>query len=72
MYRKDLKLNFHGRFMTNEEKIIASTELKKELLRQLKNLDDDILLTQKEVVEHKKNVQQMKNELSEKMDFAIV
>ena len=57
--------------MTNEEKIIASAELKKELLRQLKALDENILLTQKVVFEHKKNVQEMKNELSEKMDFAI-
>jgi peptidoglycan hydrolase CwlO-like protein len=57
--------------MTNEEKIKASAELKEEILRQLSAIDDDILQTQKQVFEHKNNVHQIKNELSEKTNLVL-
>lgn len=57
--------------MTNEEKTKASVELKKEILRQLKANDEDILQTQKQVFEHKNSVHQMKNELSEKTNLVL-
>ncbi len=57
--------------MTNEEKIRAAEELKNELLRQLKVNNEEIVQTQKLVFEHKSNVQQMKNELSSKLDLVL-
>lgn len=57
--------------MTTEEKIRAAEELKNELLRQLKVNNEEIVQTQKLVFEHKSNVQQMKNELSSKLDLVL-
>ena len=58
--------------MTNEEKTKASAELKNEIIRRLKTLDDEILQTQKQVLEHKNRVHQMKDELSEKINLVLV
>ena len=57
--------------MTNEEKIKASEELKKELLRQLNENNEEISQTQKQIFEHKSSVNQLKNALSLKLDLVL-
>jgi len=57
--------------MTNEEKIKASEELKKELLSQLNESNEEISQTQKQIFEHKSNVNQLKNALSLKLDLVL-
>jgi peptidoglycan hydrolase CwlO-like protein len=57
--------------MTEEEKIKAKLDLKKEIFGRLKELDNEILETKKEIFEHKKEVHLLKNELTSKMDFIL-
>lgn len=57
--------------MTNEEKTKASDELKKEIMSQLKANSEEILKAQKLVLEHKNNVNLMKDELSEKTNLVF-
>jgi hypothetical protein len=58
--------------MTNEEKKKAGTNIKKEILGRIRELDYDILLTEKKIIEHKKSVHQLKSELSKKMNLELV
>jgi hypothetical protein len=58
--------------MTTEEKKKAATDIKQEILSRLRELDADILLTENQIIEHKKSVHQLKSELSKKMNLELV